>query len=113
MAQILDVNPLTGEVVTFEYHNDTDGFTIGHHQDVTPILEENKRVALDTDKHKRQAKEEWAKYATIPNVVILEWKNKYGVDFFDKNHDKRVFELLEDPEYRYLKRTTYKHVPRR
>jgi hypothetical protein len=27
----------------------------------------------------------------------------------NSNHWKKVMKLLEDPEYKYLKRTTYKH----
>ena len=106
---ILDINPLTGEMLSFRYNHDNDTVTLGHHQDTEALLERNKEAMLDPDKHRRQAKEEWAHYATIPNIVVLEWRQKYGVDFFDKNHWSACMKLLNDPEYRYLKRTTYFH----
>lgn len=95
--------------VSFEYDHANDNVIIGHHQDTTALLESNKYALLDLDKHKRQSKKEWAHYAKIPEIVILEWKAKYGVDFYDANHWKKVMKLLDDPEYKYLKRTTYKH----
>lgn len=111
MSQILDYNPLTGEYVTFDYDDATDSVTLGHHQDVTPILDQCKEAAADVWKHKQQAKDEWAHYATVPNVVALEWLQKYGVDFYsaDPAHRRGVMRLLNDPDYKYLKRTTYKH----
>lgn len=108
-ARVLDVNPLTGMTITFEYSHDTNQVTIGHHQDPTAVIEDNKWALLDLDTHKRQSKKDWSHYAKIPEVVILEWKAKHGVDFFDPNHWKKVMKLLNDPQYKYLKRTSYKH----
>ena len=107
--RILDVNPLTGMTVTFEYNHDNDTFTIGHHQDASAVIEDNKWALLDLDTHKKQAKKGWSHHAKIPEIVIMEWKAKFGVDFYDANHWPKVMKLLEDPEYKYLKRTTYKH----
>ena len=36
-------------------------------------------------------------------------KAKYGVDFHNPAHFKKCMALLNDPEYKYLKRTSYKH----
>lgn len=107
--RIIDFDPLTGMRVTFEYNHDNDTFTIGHHQDAQPILEDNKWALLDLDTHKKQSKREWAHYAKIPEIVILEWKAKFGVDFMEPNHWKKVMSLINSPDYRYLKRTTYTH----
>ena len=109
MQRILDVNPLTGEWITFDYEADGDKVTVGHWQDTTKIIEDNKRAMLDVDSHRKQAKNEWALYARIPNIVIMEWKQKYGVDFFNKDHWKRVMQLINSPDYKDLKRTTYFH----
>lgn len=109
MARFLDYDPLTGMTQLFHYNPDSDQVVIEYQQDVTPILEQNKQAYLDTDKHKRQAKEEWAHYATIPDVVQMEWAIKHGVHFWDKNHTKAWGRLLNSPDYAYLRRTTYKH----
>lgn len=109
MERILDFNPLTGMTVTFQYDEANEQLIIGHKQDASPVIEDNKWALLDLEKHKREAKNDWAHYAKIPEIVQMEWKVKYGVDFLDPNHWPRVLKLLEDPEYKYLKRTTYKH----
>lgn len=109
MERILDINPLTGMAVTFQYDHANEQFIIAHRQDATPVIEDNKWKLLDLDAHKREAKNDWAHYAKIPEIVIMEWRQKFGVDFYDPNHWTRVLKLLEDPEYKYLKRTTYKH----
>ena len=108
--RLLDYNPLTGVSVTFEFDHANNNIVIGHSQDTEKVLESNKWALLDLDKHKKQAKEgRMAHYAKIPELVIMEWKFKYGVDFYDPNHWPKVMELLNDPEYKYLKRTSYKH----
>ncbi len=112
MARILDYDPLTGLTQLFHYDHANDAVTIEYRQDVTPILEQNKAAYLDTDTHKRQAKEEWAHYAKIPDVVQMEWAVKYGVHFWDKNHEQAWWKLLNSPDYAYLRRTTYKHNAR-
>ena len=109
MTRLLDFNPLTGESVTFRYDHATDQFIIGHHQDTTAVVEDNQAAMLDIDAHRRQAKNDWAHYAKIHNVVIMKWKQDHGVDFFDRNHWSKVMSLLNSPDYRYLKRTSYFH----
>ena len=108
-ARTLDYNPITGMRVSFEYNDATDEFTIGHHQDPTAVIESNKWALLDLQEHKRGADDDWAHYAKIPEIVILEWKALYGVDFMNPNHWKKCMALLNSPEYKYLKRTTYHH----
>lgn len=108
-TRIVDVDPFSGETVTFRYDHKDDSFVIGHHQDCTPIIEDNKRAMLNVDKHKAQSKYEWAHYAKIPNIIILKWRLENGVDFFNRDHWKDVMKLLNSREYAYLKRTTYFH----
>ena len=42
--------------VSFEMDPVTEAVTIGHHQDVSPVIEDNKWALLDLAEHKRQAK---------------------------------------------------------
>lgn len=104
---LLDYNPLTGETVTFEANAD-GSFTIGQHQDVSPVLELNKRQALENDAH-AQVRKGWLKYASVPNVLIVKWKQELGIDFFDENHWPKVMALINSPEYRFLKTTELVH----
>jgi hypothetical protein len=48
-------------------------------------------------------------YAQIPAVTILEMRFKHGVDIFNKNHEKRMFQLL-NTDYPHLKTTTKTHT---
>lgn len=110
MRRVLDYNPLTGETLYFDYTAD-DKMILTHEQDVTNILRYTQEAQNDDDKTKRGWKKDWWKYATVPNTVIVEMKQKHGVDFFDENDSKKVFRLL-DTEYKRFKTTTKRHVPR-
>ena len=109
MKRVLDYNPLTGESVVFNYDDATDVLTLVHEQDVSGILDQNKALAADTDRTKKQIKDDMLHYASVPNSVILKWQLEKGVDVFNTKHRKKVFKLLNDPEYRYLKTTSITH----
>jgi len=106
---IVDYDPLTQEWVSFEWNESDETFTIGHHQDIEPVLEANKLMALDTERTQAGMKESFWHYAKIPNIIAQKWMVEKGVDLFDRNHEKAVFALLNDPEYRYLKTTHKNH----
>jgi hypothetical protein len=108
MRRLIDRNPLTGAECWYEYDSLNDTAVITHEQDVGEILERNVISQNDDDKTKRGIKGDWWKYASIPNIVWLKWKQEKGIDIFDKNHRNAMFKLLNDPEYRFLK-TTAKH----
>ena len=107
--EIIDVDPISGITTTFSYDHANDQFQVGYHQDTTAIQESNKLAQLDVDSHRAQAKNGWSKYARVPNIVIMEWKQKYGVDFFNRDHWPRVMKLINSTDYRDVKRTTYYH----
>lgn len=108
MSHLLDYNPLTGESVSFAWNEEDGTFTIGHHQDCTPVIEANKRHILEGDSRK-EIRNGWLRYASIPNIVVLKWRQEHGVDFFDQNHWPKVMQLLNSREYRYLKATELHH----
>lgn len=103
----LDYNPLTGERAIWE----SDGVQarIIHEQDVSRIVDANKRLANNEGLSKRGIKNDMWHYASIPNVVALKWKEEHGVDIFNPDHRKKMFSLLNSPEYKYLKTTTLTH----
>jgi hypothetical protein len=107
--RLIDHNPITGEAVWYTFDRASEQAVITHEQDVRPILERNKIAANDTDKTKRGIKQDWWKYASIPNVVLIDWKQRLGVDFDNPNHQKKIFQLLNSPEYQYLKSTSKHH----
>ena len=109
MKRLLDRNPITGETVWHEYNAAQNATIITHEQDVSPLLERNVVAANDDDKTKRGIKNDWWKYASIPNIVAMKWKAEKGVDIFNRDHQQAMFKLLNDPEYKYLKATAKHH----
>jgi hypothetical protein len=90
-----------GAVETW-YHEQADGtFIIETRQDVAPIIERNKALTAANDGF--TPTRDVARVASIPVVVQYEWLKRYGVDVFDREHEKRVRRLLNDPEWRYLR----------
>jgi hypothetical protein len=107
MKLLLDYNPVTGEKVWFDYGED-DRLVITHEQDVNPSLEYSHARRNDAEYTRKGIKNDLFHFARVPNIVIMEMQSKHGVDFFDKNHAKRVFELL-NTEYKYCKTTDKVH----
>lgn len=110
--RIFDYDPATGVTDVFEYNAATDTTILHRTQDVSPIIEDNKLLQNNPDYWKAGVKKDFAHYAAIPIVIIEKWKNEHGIDVFNKNHEKRVFQMLNSPEYRFLKTTTKVHNPR-
>ena len=106
--RLLDFNPLTGEKVWFQYSEHDDQMAITHEQDVTPALEIAHYRATDGDYSRKGIKEDWWHYAKVPNTIILKMKLEDGVDFFDKNDARRMFQLL-NTKYKAFKMTSGNH----
>ena len=105
---VLDHDPLTGETVYFSFNDHDDQVTITHEQDVTRHLALAHEMANDDQLTKDGIKHDMWKYAHVPNTVIVEMKQKHGVDFFDRNDAPKVFDLL-NTEYKAFKTTTKNH----
>ena len=105
MKRIIDHDPFTGITTFMEYHADTDLTVVGRMQDVEAILERNKALQNDTDYSRKGIKDSWWHEARIPNIVAEKWKAEYGVDVFNKDDLKKVKQLLNSPEWKYLKTT--------
>jgi hypothetical protein len=106
--RLLDYDPLSGMSVTFDYGAD-DRLVITHSQDVSRFVDDSKALANDTDRTRRGIKNDLWHYARVPAVVIMEMKEKHGVDFYRKEDRKRVFELL-NTEYQFCKTTNLTHT---
>lgn len=107
--RLIDRDPLTGEAVYYTYRASDDSATITHEQDVESLIDTNIAWANDDGKTTRGIRNDWWKYASIPNIVWLKWKQEKGIDIFDKSNGRELFKLLNDPEYKYLKTTAKYH----
>ena len=95
----------------FEYEKHSDRMTITHSQDVTPHLGMAHFMATDDKYTQHGFKHDMWHYAHVPNAAILDMQQRFGVDFFDRNQSKRVFQLL-NTEYKRFKTTAKNHAPR-
>jgi hypothetical protein len=85
---------------------------VAREQDVEPFLEANKLLQNDENYSKQGIKEGWWHYAHLPAVIIEKFMNEHGVDVFNRDHDRKKYQLLNQPEYKYLKTTTKMHTAR-
>ena len=106
-ARIIDVDPVTGIAMTFRYDAERDETIIGYHQDATPIIEHNKRLAIEREQSLKG--DYLAHYACVPTIVQYEWLFRHGVNFGKRDHWPEVMKLLNSPDYKYLKTTTRIH----
>ena len=111
MKLLLDHNPITGEKVFFGTDPATDKIVITHEQDVSEHLKRAHAQYVDDDFTKKGMKSDFWKYASIPNIIIMEMKQKHGVDINKKEHWPRVFKLL-NTEYSRFKTTDKFHRPK-
>ena len=107
MKLLLDYNPLTGERVWFGTTNENK-VTITHEQDVDHYLKLAHAQYVDDEFTKQGMKNDWWKYASIPNIIIIEMKQKHGVDLHNKNHWPKILQLL-NTEYSRFKTTSKIH----
>ena len=109
---LLDYNPLTGERVYFGSTAGSNRVEITHEQDVSRHLARAHEQMVDDDQTKNGIRKDFCKYASVPNIIIIEMKQKHGVDFFDKNDWPKVLDLL-NTEYSKFKTTSKVHRERK
>lgn len=110
--RLLNYNPLSGETVWFQYDQSIDSMTITHEQDVSRHLDLAHARATDSEYTRKGMKADMWHYAHVPNTTVMQMLAEDGVDLFDRNHQKRAFELL-NTKYKRCKTTEKTHVPRR
>jgi len=88
---------------TAKYDHDTDSIVVNRVQDVQPILDLNKKELNGDSMYGPQTNNGMRKVASIPLVIIEKWKRELGVDIFNKDHMPKVKQLLNDPEYKWLR----------
>jgi len=87
----------------FKYDHNEDKVILQNVQDVEPLLELNKKEALGDSIYGPQSNNGMRKVASIPLIMIEKWKRELGIDIYDKNDWPKIKQLLNDPEYRFLR----------
>jgi hypothetical protein len=100
--RLIDVDPLTRVATYHHYDHSTEETVLESVQDVAPIVERNKALQNADDKGWAPSRE-LRRAATIPDIIILKWRNELGIDVFNPDHWPAVKRLLNDPEWRHLR----------
>lgn len=74
--------------------------------DLQANVDENRRLQNDGRNSFKVDGMTFERVASIPLYLVELWKKMYGVDVFNKDHEKAVERLLNNPDLRYLKTTT-------
>jgi hypothetical protein len=101
---LLDRDLQTGIYETFEYNEATGDITIRRWADVQPVLDANKGFHLHSD---GKGKDAWLA-ARIPDNIAQDWLTRFGINAWKGEHWPAVKKLLQDPEWKHLRPTSFK-----
>lgn len=93
--RMLDTDPVTGITSWFQYHDDTDSFTIETVQEVDDVVEDNKRDFNDAEGTWRG---DMHKVASIPMALYTDLKQQGIID-----DPARFKKWLNDPGNRFFR----------
>jgi hypothetical protein len=102
ITRSLGKDELTG-LETIHHYDEVTGEThIEYRQDIEPLLNLNK-ARHNSDYQKKGIKNEWMHAASIPEIVQIQWMQKYGIkDVYSEEYWPKIKQLL-NTEYKYLK----------
>lgn len=99
-----DYDPMTGMTTEFSTPDDGETWGFRYTQDTAPVLDANKeQQATGFDRRSNM----WHA-ARVPASIIMEWREKHGVDLYNPAHKEGVRRLLNDPDYRYLRTNNFR-----
>lgn len=101
--RLLSKNPLTRTLEVHHYDHSDGSTTIETIQDVEPIIERNKKLARCESYQSAGKKNDMFHIATIPNNMIVELKESYGIDIWNNDDLPRLEKLLMSCEFRDLR----------
>lgn len=100
--RLIERDPQSGIAEYHHYDPSADRTVIETVQDVAPIIELNK-ARQNSDDGGWSISRELRRAATIPDIIILKWRNELGIDVFNRDHWPAVKRLLNSSEWRYLR----------
>ena len=103
MSILLDRDPDSGTVETFEFDETTETAIIRRVGDVQPIIDWNKEAENHGTHTPTPGDLDMRLAARIPIEVAYLWLQKYGICAWKKEHWDKVKRLLNDGEWRYLR----------
>ena len=97
---LIDYDQASGKAQVFHRMHDGD-WAMETIQDVSDVLDFNKAAQNHIDP---TVGDGWARHvAKIPTIFFEKWRNDYGIDIYNRDHEDAVMRLLDDPEWRWLR----------
>jgi hypothetical protein len=100
---LLDFDPMSGMKEWISTDEDTGQIRVRYEQDISATLDDNRTAEAEGF----DRRSDFWHAAKIPNIVIMEWAVKHGVQFWNPAHQDGVKRLLNDPEYKHLRRARF------
>jgi hypothetical protein len=100
--RLLDHDPFTGITEFYHYDDETGGFGIETTQDITHIIETNKALWNDAEKHTPYG--DMCRVAHVPNVVMMELAKQGMVTPAGRILDDKAYRRwLNSPDAQYFR----------
>lgn len=109
--RLLDIDPISGLATYHDYDRINERNVITYEQDTQNAIDFAESRANDDSYTRHGIKNEMVHYAHIPDIVLLKMKFEDGVDPFDPNNGKKVFDLVNS-KYKRLKTANIVHRPK-
>ena len=103
MKRLIDYDPYTKTKTYHDYDHSSGKTVIETSQDVSQFLKRNKALQNEASYRQSGFKNDYMHFATVPNAVIMEWKEKYNLDVFNDEDMPKIEKLLQSNEYKYLR----------
>ena len=102
--RLLSYDPVTGIKTYHDYDHSSKSMIIHTEQDVNEILKLNKEKRNDKSYKQQMLKgDNHYHYATVPCSVLLEWREKYNLDYNNPDDMPKIERLLDSIEYQKLR----------
>lgn len=99
--EILSRDPITGIETIFHDRPDTDGFTLETRQDISSIIEANKKAQNEGDGY--TPSRDMKHVATVPFIVLQIWAQEAGVEMSDPAFSEIIKRKLNDSDLKYFR----------
>lgn len=103
--RFFDYDPYAGVTTYFSSDTGNDWTFTYKYDPVTYELDASKELAKTDDHWKDGVKKGWVHYCHIPDQIMHKW----AVEGVNINDPKALLEMVNRPEYAYLKLTDKKH----
>lgn len=104
MAELFEIDPITGIRTETSFNDETGEMTLIRSADAEDVLNFARDARNEAGLNREGIAEGWWLYAKIPPIVMLQMRAK-GINIFNKEDQKLMFRELNE-HYPHLKCTT-------